>query len=133
MAKHIVSPSTPPHAAALTALRTLAGAASPDARLIAACDRFLFLSEQADRLFRLEPRGYMKRVRAMVGEHVALEKEIAKTPAHTVVGMLAKAEVADRMLGKGTMADIPRSVLNDFIRNVSADLGMGEPPELEEA
>lgn len=97
-------------------LCALAAAPQPDARLIAACERFLELKEERAKLYKNEPRGYMKRVRATNKEVDDLEAEIAQTPAATSSGRHAKAEVAMHMLGMtGTIAQTARSVIRDFL------------------
>jgi hypothetical protein len=98
----------------------MAAAPHPDARLVMACDRFMALSEECARLWRLRSRGYLKVCRSMWPERDALEVEISNTPARTAAGRLAKAEVAMHMLGTtGTIAMTARSVLHDFINATS--------------
>ena len=125
MAKNVLSPSTLPLTpldATLASLRTLATTPNPDARLVVACERFMVLTDEAYRLHRGKGSGRMDRIRFLMNERDRLEVEIAKTPARTQMGRLAKAELALKTMGKdveGTIWAIPCSILKDFVRDAS--------------
>jgi hypothetical protein len=107
-------------ASTIITLRDIAAAPCLDARLVVACGRFVALDEEVERLYRRTPRGYLQWCRSTSPEREALEAEIARTQARTLIGRLAKAEVALRRLSSGTTAQIPRSALIDFISNANA-------------
>jgi len=109
---------------AVADLCALVTAPNPDARLLLACDTFMLLCEERDKLYRQHAKGYMNRVRETTAERNALEAEIANTPARTPAGRCAKADAALYMLGAtGTIAMIARSALRDFINSSTSARG----------
>ena len=87
---------------------------SPDAKLLAACERFLHLDDVCDEEFHRRGPGHMARILATRGERDALQAFIANTKALTSVGRAVKAEVGITLLGGGTWGEIAKSALRDF-------------------
>ena len=96
---------------ALADIRALVAAPNPDAPLLVACDRFMALHEEAHRIFRKRPKGYLQRIREVLHPELdALEAEIASTPARTPAGRCAKAIAGLAMVGGGgTIFRVARS------------------------
>ena len=87
---------------------------SPDAKLIAACDCFLYLDGYCEEEYRRKAPRALQRIRETRTERDSLEAFITETPAQTALGRCAKAEVAIILLGGGTWANVANSVLRDF-------------------
>lgn len=103
----------------VAALRALTTAPHPDARLLAICERLAVIDDDLELLWRQKPPGYLKQSGAITVESQALIKELAKRPARTAAGRLAKGETAARcLMGGAGWTDLARSALMDF-RNAS--------------
>jgi hypothetical protein len=101
----------------LAGLVALVNAPSPDAPLVAACDRLLYLRDQQHELYRMAEPGYLKMVRATIAEQDRLEAEIRESPPATHAGRRAKAEVVMSLLSNsGTLAAFATAVLRDFMQ-----------------
>jgi hypothetical protein len=99
-------------------LAALSGDVNPDGRLVAACDRWMFLHDTRRQIFRDRSPGHRARFLACKSELKALDAEIASTPARTPVGRHAKAEAALRSIedyGPRPWVEMVRSALLDLV------------------
>jgi hypothetical protein len=106
--------------AALAELRTLAEGRTPDADLIAACERVIEVHERAVLLYRRRAPRYQAQARALYDERFRLEAIVATTPARTAAGRRAKAEVALVALPSSQFFTVVRSALTDLLAEVAS-------------
>jgi hypothetical protein len=113
-----VKPDPGRFGAVMQGLQALATTPNPEAALVEACERIMVLRDELTRMYQAGARGYWADVVEIIDEWRGLQLLVVTTPARTRLGRMAKANVALAMLSaKGDVADMARSVIQDFINN----------------